>query len=56
MAIVFFQMEYQVRSEVPFVTSHVGDSGDSNPEINDKIGNVAEIHASVRQWQKAPNV
>ena len=50
MDFVIFQMEHPtLLEEVPFVTSHVGDSGDSNPEINDKIGNIAEIHASVRQ-------
>ena len=41
---------------IPFVTNHVGDSGENIPMTKDKMGNTAEIQASVRQWQKAPNV
>ena len=34
---------------IPFVTNHVGDSGENIPMTKDKMGNTAEIQASVRQ-------
>ena len=34
---------------IPFVTNHVGDSGENIPITKDKMGKTAEIQASVRQ-------
>ena len=46
----FFTDFNSLRSmNIPFVTNHVGDSGENIPMTKDKMGNTAEIQASVRQ-------
>ena len=46
---VFLDLNNFVHVCLPFVTSHVGDSGENNPPMKDKAGKMAESHAKRRQ-------